>query len=195
MKSGNGFEQCYNAQAAVEVESRLIVGERITQAPNDKQQLAPTLAAVAAPAGRVEEVLADSGFHSEEAVRRVEHNEDGTSTGTTVYAALERTGHHRSVADLEQQPDPTPPATDAGIAALMRHRLKTRAGKALDKLRQSRHRGIEPTFGIIKSAMGFRRFLLRGLHQVSAEWTLVCLAYNIRRLHRMGAMSRMAARA
>lgn len=190
MKSGNGFEQCYNAQAAVEVESRLIVGERVTQAPNDKQQLVPTVAAVAGPVGPVDKVLADSGFYSEEAVCAIEQNNKGTPTGTTVYAALERTGHHRSIAQLEKQPDPDSPAPEASMAEQMRHRLRTKAGKALYRLRQQT---VEPAFGIIKTAMGFRRFLLRGIDKVSTEWTLVCLAYNLRRLHRMGAVDPMRA--
>ncbi len=96
---------------------------------------------------------------------------------------MEKTGHHRSVTDLEKQPEPEPPAAGASLSALMRHRLKTKIGKALYKLRQQT---VEPVFGIIKSSMGFRQFLLRGLEKVSLEWHWVCLAYNFRRLHRMG---------
>ena len=186
MKAGNGahFEQSYNAQAAVDVASRLIVGQRVSQAANDKQELVPTLAAVPGEAGPVSAVLVDSGFYSAAAVRQVEQSATGTPTGTTVYAAVEKTGHHRSVADLERQPEPASPAADASTLEVMRHRLKTTAGKALYKLRQQT---VEPVFGIIKSVLGFRQFRLRGRAKVALEWTLVCLAYNLKRLHRLGA--------
>ena len=191
MKAGNGphFEQSYNAQAAVEVESRLIVGQRVSQAANDKQELVPTLAAIPAEAGPVSAVLVDSGFYSAAAVQQVEGTPAGTPTGTTVYAAMEKTGHHRSVADLEVQPEPEPPAAAASVAELMRHRLRTTAGKALYKLRQQT---VEPVFGILKSVLGFRQFRLRGRAKVALEWTLVCLAYNLKRLHRLGAGLKLA---
>ena len=192
MKAGGGqhFEQSYNAQAAVEVDSRLIVGQRVSTAPNDKQELAPTLGAIPAEAGPVAVALVDSGFFSEAAVRHVEQNETGTPTGATVYAAVEKTGHHRNVADLEKKPEPAPPPADASVSEVMRHRLKTTAGKALYKLRQQT---VEPVFGIIKSVLGFRQFRLRGREKVALEWTLVCLAYNLKRLHRLGAGLRLAA--
>ena len=192
MKAGNGqhFEQCYNAQAGVEVNSRLIVGERVSQSPNDKQELVPTVAAIPVEAGSVSAALVDSGFFSAAAVIAVEQAADGTPSGTKVYAAVEKTGHHRSVADLEVAPEPAPPPAGASAKEVMRHRLKTAAGKALYKLRQQT---VEPVFGIIKSVLGFRQFLLRGLAKVSLEWTLVCLAYNLKRLHRLGAGLPLAA--
>jgi transposase len=192
MKAGNGqhFEQSYNAQAAVEVESRLIVGQRVSQAPNDKQELVPTLAAIPTAAGPVAAALVDSGFFSEPAVRAVEQTAAGTPTGTVIYAAVEKTGHHRSVADLEARPEPAPPAADASVVEVMRHRLKTTAGQTLYKLRQQT---VEPVFGIIKSVLGFRQFRLRGRAGVALEWTLVCLAYNLKRLHRLSAGLKLAA--
>jgi hypothetical protein len=75
------------------------------------------------------------------------------------------------------------------VIEVMRHRLKTGSGKALCKWRQQT---VEPVFGIIKSVLGFRQFLLRGAQKVSLEWTLVCLAYNFRRLHTLGAGSKLA---
>jgi transposase len=186
MKAGNGnhFEQSYNAQAAVEVESRLIVGQRVSQSPNDKQELVPTLAVIPAAAGSVAAVLVDSGFFSEKAVRQIERTEPGAPAGTLVYAAVEKTGHHRSVTDLEVKPEPESPVAEASVKEVMRHRLKTTAGKRLYKLRQQT---VEPVFGIIKAVLGFRQFRLRGQAKVSLEWTLVCLAYNLKRLHRLGA--------
>ena len=180
MKAGTGahFEQAYNAQAAVETDSRLIVAARVTDAPNDKEQLVPTVQAVpSAIRQAVNAVLADNGFYSAEAVATVQA--DG---GPAVYAALDKTGHHRRVTDLERQTDPPAPSAEAAPSAHMRHRLQTQAGRALYRLRQQT---VEPVFGIIKEALGFRRFRLRGLAAVELEWTLVCLAYNLRRLHRL----------
>ena len=193
MKAGNGqhFDQCYHAQAAVEVESRLIVGQRVSVAANDKQELVPTLAAIPAAAGPVAVALVDSGFYSAAAVQQIEQAADGTPTGTVVYAAVEKTGHHRSVTDLEAPPEPAPPAPGASALDVMRHRLKTTAGKALYKMRQQT---VEPVYGIIKSVLGFRQFHLRGQVKVALEWTLVCLAYNLKRLHRLGAGLQLAVR-
>src|ERR1039458_5721394 len=191
MKAGSGqhFEQDYNAQAAVEVDSRLIVGERVSQAPNDKQELVPTVAAVVAPVESIAIVLTDSGFYSEAAVRAVEQTPAGQPTGTTVYAAMDKKEHHRTVSDLEKKEEPVAPAPGAGLSEGMRHRLKTKVGKDKYKLRQQT---VEPVFGIIKSLMGFRQFLLRGLEKVGLEWRLVCLAYNLKRLHIMNAGQKLA---
>lgn len=184
MKAGNGnhFEQSYNAQGAVAVESRLIVGERVSQSPNDKQELVADLQAIPAEAGGVEAVLIGSGFYSEKAVRAVEPTSAGQPSGTTVYAAMERKSHHRSVADLERKAEVNPPATGASVSEVMKHRLATAVGKQKYKLRQQT---VEPVFGIIKSVLGFRRFLLRGLEKVKLEWALICVAYNLKRLHRL----------
>jgi transposase len=187
MKAGNGnhFEQSYNAQAAVDVRSRLIMGGRMSQSPNDKQELVSDLQAIPAAAGSVEAVLIDSGFYSESAVRAVEQTAEGQSSGTTVYAAIERKSHHRNVADLERKAEPAPPAAGASVSEVMKYRLATAAGKQKYKLRQQT---VEPVFGIIKSVMGFRRFLLRGLAKVKLEWALVCAAYNLKRLHRLAGL-------
>jgi transposase len=186
MKSGSGnyFEQSYNAQAAVEVDSRLIAGERVSQACNDKEELGLTFSAVAAEAGPVGEVLIDSGFLSEKAVRQVEENEHGEPTGTIVFAAVDRQKHGRTVKDLEKREEPPVPAPDAPFAERMRQRVATRKGRERYKLRQQT---VEPVFGIIKEVLGFRRFSLRGISKVSLEWTLVCLSYNLKRLFTLGA--------
>lgn len=191
MKAGSGshFEQSYNAQAAVEVDSRLIVGQRVDHAPNDKEQLVPTLAAVAPEAGPVSEVLIDSGFVSEAAITAVEKDAAGEPRGVTVLAAIKRERHGRSVSQLEKRDDPPPPAADAPFAEVMTHRVATKAGRERYKLRQQT---VEPIFGIIKEAMGFRRFSLRGEAKASLEWTLVTLAYNVKRLFHLGAQLRPA---
>ena len=192
MKAGNGnhFEQSYNAQAAVEAASRLIVGQRVSQAPNDKQELVATLQAIPAQVGTLEAVLIDSGFYSENAVQAVEQSAEGQVRSTTVYAAMERKSHHRNVSDLEKKEDPVPPPTGASASEVMKHRLRTAAGKQKYKLRQQT---VEPVFGILKSVLGFRGFLLRGWEKVNLEWTLICAAYNLKRLHRLGAGLKLAA--
>jgi hypothetical protein len=181
MKAGNGqhFEQSYNAQAAVD-ETMLIVGARVSTAPNDKRELVPTAAAISpVVAPQVGTILVDSGFYSAAAVQAVEHHPDGTATGRTVLAAVEKLSHHRTVADLLPQPEPPAPGLGATAKEVMAHRLKTTAGKTLYKLRKQT---VEPVFGIIKEVMGFRRFSLRGHAKVSLEWTLVCVSYNLKRL-------------
>ena len=177
MKAGNGnhFEQAYNAQAVVDAEgSQLILGARVTATPNDKEQLPATVASVDPSVRQATAVLADSGFYSEAAVRQVEAGQ-----AATVYAALDKQSHHRSVADLEAKAPPPPPPAGAAMGELMRYRLKTPEGQRLYRLRKQT---VEPVFGIIKQAMGFRRFSLRGLANVSTEWVLVCLSYNLKRL-------------
>ena len=180
MKAGNGahFEQSFNAQAAVDTEgSMLVLGAYVTDAPNDKEQLVPAVKSVVADVREVTQVLADSGFFSEAAVAAVQ-----SDNGPTVYVAVEKTGHHRTVADLLAPPAPETPASGATDRDAMRQRLRTATGRAAYKKRKET---VEPVFGIIKAAMGFRRFLLRGMQKVSLEWSMVTLAYNFRRLARL----------
>jgi len=175
MKAGNGkhFEQAYNAQAVVDAESYLIVGEYVTNAPNDKQQLNPAIESL--PEGICpENVLADTGYFSEEAVAQAESDH-----GPTIYCAIEKTGHHRTVSDLEKRFDPDPPPDGSSIKEQMKQRLQTREGRARYNLRKQT---VEPVFGIIKEVLGFRRFSMRGLEKVGTEWTLVCLSYNMKKL-------------
>ena len=179
MKTGGGFQQCYNAQAAVEVHSRLIVGGHVTDAPNDKQQLIPALASISPEAGKIGTSLVDSGYYSAAAVTEAE-----SGGGPQVLAATGRKKHGRTVAELEVREDPPPPPEGADIAEVMAWRTSTAAGKELYELRKET---VEPVFGIIKEALGFRRFHLRGLSKVNLEWTLVSLAYNIKRLYHTGA--------
>jgi len=181
MKAGsNGhFEQAFNAQAAVD-QNMLIVGAQLSQAPNDKEQLVPTLAAVEPALKReIKSVLVDSGFYSEEAVAALEQKAEGGATGMTVYAAVGRENHHRTVAELTETNEPEAPDENATPKERMVHRLKTKVGRELYRLRKQT---VEPVFGIIKEIMGFRRFRLRGKEKVSLEWKLVCLSYNLKRL-------------
>ena len=181
MKAGNGahFEQAYNAQAAVD-EHMLIVGAHVSPAPNDKEQLAPTVAAISpVVAPDVKAVLTDSGFYSEAEVLAVEQTLAGVPTGIQVYAAVEKHSHHKTVADLLPQPEPAAPGPEASAKEVMAHRLKTEPGKSLYKLRKQT---VEPVFGIIKEVMGFRRFRLRGRIKAGLEWMLVCVSYNLKRM-------------
>ena len=188
MKTKDGFQQSDNAQAGVETDSLLIVGPRVSQAPNDKKELRPNLTAVPrhlAPAT----VLIDRGFVSEAAGTAAERDASGQPTGLTVLAALQREPHGRTGAQLEQRTDPLAPSPAAPFAERLRHRTATAAGRARSKRRQQT---VEPVFGISKEVLGFRRFSLRGLAKVSLEWDLVTLAYNLKRLHRLGASLRAA---
>ncbi len=181
MKAGNGqhFEQAYNAPAAVD-EQMLIVGERLSVAPNDKEELVPTVAAISpVVAGEVRAVLADNGFYSEAAVGTVEQKTEGGPSRITVCAAVEKHSHHKTVADPLPQPEPAAPGPEASAKEVMAHRLKSEPGKTLYKLRKQT---VEPVFGIVKEAMGFRRFLLRGRVKAGLEWTLVCVSYNLKRM-------------
>jgi len=188
MKAGSGehYEQSYNAQAAVEIKSRLIIAQHVTDVPNDKQQLEPTLAALSPVVQSVETVLVDSGYYSEKAVCDVEANSQQQAAlgETTVLAATKRQRHGRSVAELEQRKDPPTPPPQAPMSEVMAHRLETQAGK---QIYAQRKQTIEPVFGIIKSTMGFRQFMLRGKAKANLEWTLVTLSYNLKRLFHMGA--------
>ena len=132
--------------------------------------------AVSPAAGKVSRTLVDSGYYSDAAVTRVEA--DGT--GPIVYAAMTRQAHGRSIAQLEKQPDPPALPEGAALAEVMAHRLATAEGKALYGLRKQT---VEPVFGIIKSVLGFRQFSLRGLEKVRGEWSLVTLAWNLKRMY------------
>jgi hypothetical protein len=183
MKSGKGFDQCYNAQAAVDTATMLIVGQHVTDQANDKQQLVPTLATVSPALGAVGKVLVDSGYYSESAVAEVEQSHANDQPSPLVYSAMKRQRHGRSVAQLEERPDPPTTPPDAPVAERMGHRLETKEGREIYGLRKQT---VEPVFGIIKEVLGFRRFLLRGQEKVSLEWELVSTSYNLKRLFKLG---------
>ena len=173
--SGGGFEQAYNVQAGVDTETMLIVTTHVTQAPNDKKELGPALTnlkQLPKEIGTVTDILADNGYFSEDNVMLCEENK------VTSYIAVNRETHHPPLMDRFQEPLPL--SDDANAVETMKHRLKTKSGKAVYATRKST---IEPVFGIIKSVMGFRQFLLRGLNTVKGEWDLVCIAFNLKRLY------------
>ena len=171
---GGGFEQCYNAQAAVAAGSLLVIAADVTQAPNDKQQLEPILDKIAAlpdELGKAEALLADNGYFSEGNVNAC------AAAGIDPVIAMGREVHHPSLTERFAAAPP-PPEQPSPLAA-MEHRLKTPAGRQLYALRKQIP---EPVFGIIKSALGFRQFLLRGLDNVRGAWNLVTMAWNMKRM-------------
>jgi len=172
--SGGGFEQCYNAQAAVAGESLLVVASGVVQAPNDKQQLEPMLAKTGAlpeELGKAEVMLADAGYFSEANVTAC------LAAGIEPLIALGRDGHHPSLSERFGAAPPAP--EDPTPVEAMAYRLQTPEGKKLYAKRKSMP---EPVFGIIKSVLGFRQFLLRGLENVRGEWSLVTMAWNVKRM-------------
>jgi transposase len=172
--AGGGFEQCYNAQAVVAEGSLLVVAADVVQAANDKQQLAPMLSKVVAlpdVLGKAETLLADNGYFSAANVAACE------AAQIEPLIAMGRQPHHPSL-DERFADAPPPPKTPTSVEA-MAHRLKTPKGKKLYGLRKQTP---EPVFGIIKSVMGFRQFLLRGIDQVRGEWSLVTMAWNMKRM-------------
>ena len=176
--AGGGFEQCYNAQAVVAVGSLLVIAADVVQAPNDKQQLVPMLGKITAlpdALGKIGALLADHGYFSEGNVNAC------AAAGIEPVIAMGREAHHPSLAARFAEPPPSPKNPTPLDA--MAHRLKTPEGKKRYALRKQTP---EPVFGIIKSVLGFRQFLLRGLDQVRSEWSLVTIAWNMKRMFVLG---------
>ena len=172
--AGGGFDQCYNAQALVDTETMLVVVSAVTQAANDKQQVEPMLDKLKAlPEGlnTPATLLADTGYYSEKNI------EVCLKARVEPLIATGREGHHPHW--KERFTEPAPLAVGASAVDTMKHRLQTQTGKKQYALRKQT---VEPVFGIIKSVMKFRQFMLRGLINVQNEWTLVCLAWNLKRL-------------
>jgi transposase len=175
MKVSGGFDQCYNAQAAVDTDSMLIVANFVTQAGNDYQQVKPMLAALEQQRkqiGQVTHFVADTGYFSAVNVEACEQ------AGIVPLIAMKREQHHEPV--LERFTEPPPLAADANAVTTMAHRLKTKSGRADYALRKQT---VEPVFGVIKHVMKFRQFLLRGVRHVGHEWNLVALAWNLKRMN------------
>jgi hypothetical protein len=172
MKGADGFVQGYNAQAAVEPDLQLIVGQTVTQATNDKEQLMPMVEVIERQSGyRPEEILADSGYCSEKNLELME-SADKAGQRIEAYLATERLKHDEYREACPKGPLPK----GATRVDRMRRKLKTKAGKAVYAARKAI---VEPVFGQIKQARGFRQFLLRGIEKVRGEWALVCLTHNI----------------
>jgi transposase len=172
--AGGGFDQCYNAQAAVATGSLLVVATDVVQAPNDKQQVEPMLEKIETlpeALGEVENLLADTGYFSAGNVDACD------KAGVEPVIAMGRQPHHPPLSErFEKAPDAPKNPT---LVEAMAHKLKTPAGRALYALRKQTP---EPVFGIIKSVLGFRQFSLRGLDKVRGEWSLLTMAWNLKRM-------------
>jgi len=175
MPSSEGFKQSYNAQATVDIETHLITGNHISQNPNDKLEIEPALAelnGLPEALGKINDLLADTGYASEDNVDRCE------AADITPYIAQGREKHNPSLTERFSA-DPEPPENPTPVEA-MKHRMQTREGKTLYSKRKST---VETVFGIIKQVLGFRQFHLRGLQAVKGEWDLFCMAWNLKRMH------------
>lgn len=175
--AGSSFEQAFNAQAAVDTETMLIVGQYVTDAPTDKQQLVSAVESIPSQIIRPGHILADTGYYGDDFIREAE-----TRSGATVYCAQAKSGHCMRINDLEKHELPEAPPTRAPMKERMAHRLKTPEGKTLYKLRKQT---VEPVFGIIKEVLGFRRFSMRGKKKAELEWVLVCLSYNLKKMYNL----------
>jgi len=173
MKGSDGFVQGYNTQVAVEPLFQLVVGQTVTQAANDKEQMVPLIKAIQEQSGqRPEEVLTDSGYCSEKnlkylAKRRVEG-----------FVATEKRKHGERNEPCKRGPLPK----DASRVERMKRKLKTKVGAAVYARRKCM---VEPVFGQIKQARGFRQFLLRGLEKIRGEWALICTTHNLLKFHKI----------
>ena len=174
--SSDGFVQAYNAQIVVEPELQLIVGQAVTQAANDKEQVAPMMQTVEAQSGqRPEAVIADSGYCSEKNLEGLE-SYPSPERRIEAFMATERPKHgERRVCGRGPLPK------GATRVERMKRKLLTKAGAAIYAARKGI---VEPVFGQIKEARGFRRFSLRGFEKVKAEWALVCATHNILKMYR-----------
>jgi transposase len=175
MKNANnsGFDQHYNVQVVVEHDSRLVVGNWLCNHPNDKQAALPTIDTVPPAVGQPQKANLDTGYFSEDNVAGL------AARGIDPYIATGRSPHHQGWRAYFLD-NPAPPPKDASIKEQMAYKLRTAIGKAIYRLRKST---VEPVIGVIKEVLGFRQFSLRGLFAADGEWTLVCLAYNLKRLH------------
>ena len=169
------FIQGYNAQAVVEQDSHMVVAKHVSQATNDKQEMEPALNEldkVADELGKPEVLVADAGYHSKENVERCVEQD------IEAYIAGSRERHNQPLEERLKVPPECP--ADADAVTAMKHRLQTAEGKAIYSKRKST---VETVFGVIKEVLGFRRFHLRGLRGAQGEWTLVCTAWNLKRLY------------
>ena len=171
--SDQGVNQDYNAQVAVDQQSLLIVGDSLSNHPNDQAEAIPTLDAIAPEVGTPEAAALDAGYFSATTIQAL------LDRGIAPYIATGRDPHHPSWKERFAA-EPAPPPPDASLTVQMAYQLRTAIGKAVYGARKST---VEPVIGIIKEVLGFRQFSLRGLGAAAGEWSLVCVAWNLKRLH------------
>lgn len=171
--ANDGFDQHYNVQTAVDQDSLLIVAPSLSNHPNDQQEVAPTLEALSPELGQPQAAALDNGYFSEANVRELE------ARGIEPYIATGREPHQLSWRAFFAA-QPTAPPEHASPKEKMAYKLRTEIGQAIYRLRKCT---VEPVIGLIKEVLGFRQFSLRGLAAAAGEWYLVCLAFNLKRLH------------
>lgn len=171
--TNTGVDQHYNVQVANDQESRLIVAHALSNHPNDKQEAIPTLSAISPEIGKPKAAAMDNGYFSQTNIQACEE------LGINPFIATGREPHHLDWHTFFQE-QPEPPAEDASPKVKMAYKLQTEIGQAIYRLRKST---VEPVIGIIKEILGFRQFSLRGLWAAAGEWCLVCLAFNLKRMH------------
>jgi Transposase DDE domain/Transposase domain (DUF772) len=168
-----GFDQHYNAQAAVDQDSFLIVASTLSNHPNDQAEAIPTLDAIPLALGKPQAGALDNGYFSATNIAAMEARD------IEPYIATGRISPHPSWQSYFVQ-QPAPPPADASPKVQMAYKLQTEIGGAIYRLRKCT---VEPVLGIIKDILGFRQFSLRGLQAAAGEWCLVCIAFNLKRLH------------
>jgi transposase len=167
-----GFNQHYNVQVAVDQKSLLILAPALSNHPNDKQEAVPTLGAISPKVGKPTAAALDNGYFSAANITAFEES------GVVPYIATGREPHNKSWHSFfDELPKP---ADDASPQVKMAYKLQTEIGQAIYRLRKCT---VEPVIGIIKEVLGFRQFSLRGLAAAAGEWCLVCLAFNLKRMH------------
>lgn len=171
--TNDGFDQHYNVQVAVDQGSLLIVATSLSNYPNDKREAEPTLDALSPRLGKPSAAALENGFFSEHNILAFEQRKIES------YIAIGREAHHKDLNTLLGSTLPIP-RDDATPLEKMAYKLSTKIGQAIYRLRKCT---VEPVIGIIKEILGFRQFSLRGLQKVVGEWCLVCLAFNLKRLH------------
>lgn len=171
--TNSGFDQHYNVQVVVEHDSRLIVGNWLCNHTNDQQAALPTIDTVPPELGQPKAANLDAGYFSADNITGLEER------SIDPFIATGRSPHRQGWRAFFLN-NPDPPAEGVSLKEQMAYKLRTEIGNALYRLRKST---VEPAIGIIKEILGFRQFSLRGLFAAGGEWTLVCLAYNLKRLH------------
>jgi transposase len=173
--ANSGFDQHYNVQVAVDQDSLFVVGNRLSNHPVDTYEAIPTLDAIPPEIGQPKAAALDKIYFAPENIQAFE------ARAIDPFIATGREPHNKSWRERFAQ-TPEPPPNDASPIVKMAYKLQTEIGKAIYGLRKST---VEPVIGIIKEVLGFRQFSLRGLGAVAGEWCLVCLAWNLKRLHRL----------
>ncbi len=173
--TNGGFDQHYNVQVAVDQDSMFIVGNTLSNHPVDTYEAIPTIDAIPPEIGQPKAAALDNSYFAPKNIQELE------ARTIDPFIATGREPHHKSWRERFAQ-TPEPPPDDASLIVKMAYKLQTEIGQAIYGLRKCT---VEPVIGIIKEVLGFRQFSLRGLRAAASEWCLVCLAWNLKRLHRL----------